>query len=118
MTKYLKQFELTVQYDEYINSDIALLPNVSLTNDDNTVHYNPVLNYLTFTAEQDNSTIALNSANNPDIKYSLNGGVWTQWDYSAITLNTGDTVRMKGNNSNGFSTSSSNYNKFQTNRDC
>ena len=114
MTKYLKQFELTSQYEEYINSDIALLPNVSLTNDDYMIHYNPIsTNYLTFTAEQDNSTIALNSVTNPDIKYRLNEGAWVQWDYSAITLNTGDIVRMKGNNSNGFSTSSSNYNQFQ-----
>ena len=113
MTKYLKQFELTVQYEEYINSDIALLPNVSVTNDDNKVHYNPIPNYLKFTAEEDNSTISLTSKTSPDIKYSLNDGTWTQWDYNAITLNTGDTIRMKGNNSNGFSTSSSNSNQFQ-----
>ena len=113
MTKYLKQFELTTQYEEYINSNVALFPNVSVTNDDNKVHYNPIPNYLTFTAEQDNSAISLNSATNPDIKYSLNGGTWTQWDYSAITLNMGDTVRMKGNNSSGFSTSTSNYNQFK-----
>ena len=68
--------------------------------------------YLTFEALEDNSTISLSSANDPDVKYSLNGGEWTQWDYSAITLNTGDTVRMKGNNSNGFSKSNS-YNKFK-----
>ena len=111
MTKYLKQFELTAQYEEYINSDIAVLPNVSLITSNNTVRYNH--NYLKFTAQQDNSTISLTSKTSPDIKYSLNGGAWTQWDYSAITLNTGDTIRMKGNNSNGFSTSSSNYNQFQ-----
>lgn len=69
--------------------------------------------YLKFTAEADNSTIVLNSVSNPDIKYSLNDGEWTQWDYSAITLNTGDTVRMKGNNSNGFSFSTSSYNRFK-----
>lgn len=70
------------------------------------------LNYLSFTAEEDNSTISLNAKTSPDIKYSLNGGEWTQWDYNAITLNTGDTVRMKGNN-NGFNTSSSSYNQFK-----
>ena len=112
MTKYLKQFELTTQYEEYINSNVALFPNVSVTNDDNKVHYNPAYNYIQFTAEEDNSTISLNSATNPDIKYSLNGGAWTQWDYSAITLDMGDMVRMKGNNSNSFSTSSSKYNQF------
>ena len=113
MSKYLKKFELTSQYEEYINSDMAILPNVSLTNDNNIVHYNPFLNYLKFTAEEDNSTISLNSKTSPDIKYSLNEGEWTQWNYSAITLNTGDTVRMKGNNINGFSTSNSSYNQFQ-----
>ena len=113
MTKYLKKFKLTVQYEEYINSDIAVLPNVSLTNDDNKVHYNPIPNYLRFTAEEDNSMISLTSKTSPDIKYSLNGGAWTQWDYSAITLNTGDTVRMKGNNSNGFSTGEDDVNQFQ-----
>ena len=70
-------------------------------------------NYLAFTAEQNNSSISLTSKTSPDIKYSLNGGEWIQWDYSVITLNTGDTVYMKGNNPNGFSTSSSSYNQFQ-----
>ena len=114
MGKYLKEFELISQYEEYINSDMAILPNVSIINDINGVYYNPkVPNYLKFTAEEDNSTISLNASTSPDIKYSLNGGDWTQWDYSAITLNTGDTVRMKGNNSNGFSTSNSSYNQFR-----
>ena len=113
MIKYLKKFKLTSQYEEYINSDIAVLPNVSVTNDDNKVHYNPIPNYLRFTAEENNSTISLTSKTSPDIKYSLNGGTWTQWDYSAITLDMGDTVRMKGNKNNGFSTSSRNYNQFQ-----
>ena len=113
MIKYLKKFKLTAQYEEYINSDIAVLPNVSVTNDDNKVHYNPIPNYLRFAAEEDNSTIVLNAKTSPNIKYSLNGGAWTQWDYSAITLDMGDTVYMKGNNSGGFSTSSSNYNQFQ-----
>ena len=30
MANYLKKFELTAQYKEYINSDSVLLPNVSL----------------------------------------------------------------------------------------
>ena len=116
MGKYLKEFELISQYEEYINSDMAILPNVSIIKDDNMVHYNPKVskgpNYLKFTAEEDNSTISLNDGTSPDIKYSLNDGEWTQWDYSAITLNTGDTIRMKGNNSDGFSTGSYSYNTF------
>ena len=119
MGKYLKEFELISQYEEYINSDMAILPNVSIIKDDNMVHYNPkvnnvskVLNYLKFTAEEDNSTISLYDDNSPDIKYSLNEGEWIQWDYNDITLNMGDTVRMKGNNSNGFNTSDLSSNQF------
>ena len=119
MGKYLKEFELISQYEEYINSDMAILPNVSIIKDINGVHYNPkvnnvskVLNYLKFTAEEDNSTISLNPGTSPDIKYSLNEGEWIQWDYNDITLNIGDTVRMKGNNSNGFSTSDLSSNQF------
>ena len=114
MGKYLKEFELISQYEEYINSDMAILPNVSIINDINGVYYNPkVPNYLKFTAEEDNSTISLNAGTSPDIKYSLNGSDWTQWDYNDITLNTDDTVYMKGNNSNGFSISGSSYNQFE-----
>ena len=69
MIKYLKKFKLTSQYEEYINCDIAVLPNVSLITSNNTVRYNP--NYLKFTAKQDNSTISLTSKTSPDIKYSL-----------------------------------------------
>ena len=112
MANYLKKFELTAQYKEYINSDSVLLPNVSLIKNNNTVYYNPVHvpNYLTFTAEEDNSAISLYSATNPNIKYSLNGGDWIQWDYNAIMLMLGDTVRMKGNNSKGFSFIDADYN--------
>ena len=82
MGKYLKEFELISQYEEYINSDMVILPNVSIINNINGVYYNPkVPNYLKFTAEEDNSTISLNSLNSktsPDIKYSLNGGDWTR----------------------------------------
>ena len=112
MTKYIKRFELTSQYEEYINSIIGLLPNVSIIKNINGVHYNSFLNYLKFTAEKNNSTISLNSKTSPDIKYSLNRSEWTQWDYKDITLNIGDTVYMKGNNSNGFSTGFSSYNTF------
>ena len=46
MTKFLKKFGLTTQYDEYINSDIALLPNVSLTIYDHMIHYHTAPMYL------------------------------------------------------------------------
>lgn len=70
---------------------------------------------MKFTANTVGSTIALsnNNGNAPDIKYSRDGINWTQWDYSAITLtNAGDYIYVKGDNSQGFSSSSSKYSRF------
>ena len=57
MGKYLKAFELISQYEEYINSDMAILPNVSTINDINGVYYNSIhdysQDYLTFVAKED-----------------------------------------------------------------
>ena len=41
MPKYLKKFETHSQYEAYINSQDAILPNVSYCVDNNDVHYNP-----------------------------------------------------------------------------
>ena len=41
MSLYLKKFSTHSEYDSYINGSEAILPNVSLTVDNNTVHYNP-----------------------------------------------------------------------------
>lgn len=42
MSKYLKLFETTSQYEEYINGSDVVLPNVSVAEDaPTTVHYNP-----------------------------------------------------------------------------
>ena len=113
MADYIKLVKSLEELMAFKASNNFVTPNVTAIFGDTIVDYNPkVPNYLKFTTEEDNSTISLNSKTSPDIKYSLNGGDWTQWDYSAITFNTGDTVRMKGNNSNGFSTSNSSYNTF------
>ena len=62
-----------------------------------------------------NSTVALaqqGSAPTVDLKYSLDDGkTWTQWDFSAISLNDGDSVCFKGQNT-AFGTSLDKYNKF------
>lgn len=71
-------------------------------------------NYLCFTAQQDNSTVALTKNGSPTtitLEYSLDKQTWNTWDRSAIALNSGDTMYLRGNN-NGFSTSSSSYYKF------
>lgn len=41
MAKYLKKFENHTQYENYINSSGAILPNVSICTTEGDVHYNP-----------------------------------------------------------------------------
>ena len=73
---------------------------------------NIVLNYFSIISLEDNSTVALPTNTSPELMYSLDGIDWTQWDYSTITLGKNDTLYLKGNNSNGFSTSIYKYNTF------
>ena len=61
---------------------------------------------------EDNNTISLPTNTSPNLMYSLDGIDWIQWDYSTITLGKDDILYLKGNNSSGFSTSSSKYNRF------
>lgn len=72
----------------------------------------PIPNYLRFTAVNDAATIGMSGSTNPNVSYSFDGTNWTSWDYSDITIPSGSTVYMKGNNPNGFSTSDSSYNTF------
>jgi len=71
---------------------------------------------LCFTAQQAGSTISITNTgdNAPNIEISTNnGGTWTIWDYSTITLNNiDDTVLMRGMNPNGFSKSDSMFSEF------
>ena len=41
MSLYLKKFETTSQYEQYVGGPDLILPNVSLCDDTNKVHYNP-----------------------------------------------------------------------------
>ena len=67
--------------------------------------------YFSIISLEDN-TVSLPTNTSPDLKYSLNGSDWIQWDYSTITLGIRDVLYLKGDNSNRFSTSSTNYNQF------
>lgn len=78
--------------------------------------------YLTFTAAQANSTVALNkSADNASmsavLEYSTDGETWTNYEWSGtagtvITLaNVGDYVMLRGDNAT-FSIDNNNYYKF------
>ena len=61
-------------------------------------------NYLCFTSQQDGSTIGISNNGNsrPNVKYSFDGSVWNDWDYSNITLDNGEKVYLRGDNPNGF----------------
>ena len=77
-------------------------------------------NYLTFTAEEDSSSFGIvnKDGNNPDVQYSLDGGeTWTALARGkTVTLaHKGDKALLKGNNPDGFSSSSNSltYSKFR-----
>ena len=79
--------------------------------------------YLTFTANQDNSTMRIDKNGTPyellnaDIKYSTDGGTtwndytFTNADGQTITLNNGQSVKFKGNNAK-FSIDGTYYYRF------
>ena len=69
----------------------------------------PIPNYLQFTAVNGDATIGMNNFSGsatPNVSYSFDGTNWTTWDYSNLTIPSGSTVYMKGNNPNGFNNSS------------
>ena len=93
MGKYLKKFELTSKYEEYINSDMAISPNVSIIKDINGVHYNPIHDYLpdylTFVAKEDGTF----KFSGNSINYSVDDGeTWT-----TLSSNT-DTPTVQASN--------------------
>ena len=67
----------------------------------------PIPNYLNFTARNGAATIGMYGSATPNVSYSFDGTNWTTWDYSNLTIPSGSTVYMKGNNPKGFSTSTS-----------
>lgn len=74
-------------------------------------------NYLTFTAEADNSSFGIinEESNNPTIQYSLDKGKkWRRFDSNmVVTLaKKGDMALLKGNNPDGFSHGISKYTSF------
>ena len=57
--------------------------------------------YLTFTAQEDNSTISFMDGRGLTIEYSFDKVNWTVWDYSAITLSKNQKVYLRGDNPKG-----------------
>ena len=68
--------------------------------------------YVVVIANAD-STLTLNNLgnSNPDLQYSTDGTSWSQYS-SYLSINEGQTLYLKGNNPNGWSTSDSNKTYF------
>ena len=133
MKDYLKQFDTTAEYNTYINGTPDL-PNVSLTLDDNEVHYNKYVDYsreyLTFEAlESGTFTLtvptSVTSSYMTSVSYSTDDGanwVTTMIDNTAQTIttptiNAGDKVLWKGIGINASNNSYYSYSIFSSTGD-
>lgn len=103
--KYIRLFETEAEYSaatlDYPNvAYISATDRVAMEKD---APPTPIPNYLQFTAVNGAATIGLFVDNmSPNVSYSFDTETWTSWDYSNITIPSGSTVYMKGNNPNGF----------------
>lgn len=105
MESHLKHFITHVEYEAYISGEEAVLPNVSICDDEpGTVHYNPFWEPLCFTAEQSGSTVHMKKYGEPtpnDFEISTDGKVWNPYVWedelgATITLsNVGDKVYFR-----------------------
>ena len=72
------------------------------------------INAIKFISEG-TSTLSLAKTGSPSIvslEYSYNGIDWITWDFSALTINSGDTLYIRGYNPNGFSSFTDNCYSF------
>ena len=118
--KYLKKFTKASEYESYITSDDAILPNVSICEDEiNVVHYNPyiplIIPYLKFTAQEQNSTVSLNKIGSPSgitLQYRVNGGEWEEYTIGDVINLTSVNESVEFYGDNDHFNSSYNYYKF------
>ena len=95
---YISIFSTTSGYEAAYSGGELDLPNVSLTEDNMVVHYNPYVHlnsddYLTFVAKE-SGTFRFDSSDT--IQYSDdNGSTWTNGN--EVTVNNGDNILWKGN---------------------
>ena len=114
MSDYIKLFQSHVQYNAYINSENAILPNVSYCENNNDVHYNPIdfsKQYLATVARENgeisfNILLTMGTDLITSISYSTdNGETWTTTNNQddkeenlqiTVNVNAGDKVLWKG----------------------
>lgn len=123
MTRYIKSFQNAEAIQEAVNNEELLKPYVAYNETTATIDYNTKINYtkepLTFEITSGGTIVwkANNSAYTVTLEYSKNGGEWTEitsntdTSASTITVESGDTVQFRGNNTT-LATSSSRYNTF------
>ena len=129
MEKYLKLFEYHSQYEDFVSGGTMVKPNVSHCVQENEVHYNPKYNhdytkdYFTIESLEDSNTIYLKASRTLEIKTvsasTDNGETWTEYKSSKdgsgttlATLNTGDKLLVKGENTEYGS--SAGFNQFKS----
>ena len=107
MAKYLRLFETSADYQQFIGGDEFLLPNVSLITDTKSLFYHPLaqeepeLPYLTITALEDDFQINLKKNRNT-VYYSLNGTEWMEFNGSSPVISSGEKIYFKGNTPQGY----------------
>ena len=112
--KYLKKFDTESDYNDYINSAIAVFPNVSLVSGTNTVHYKNITDYskmyLTFEAVTAGTVTVREIYENfeKQLSYSIDDGA--SWNsittsttaFTIATLAVGEKVIVKGVNASFY----------------
>ena len=100
MSNYLKLFEKTNEYNQYIEGDSFLLPNVSHTEDTLKVYYNPIpphdysKDYFTIVVIE-GSHIGFNDSHTDGVYISKdNGETWELCD-NGVDVSEGDTISVK-----------------------
>ena len=103
MAIYLKKFSTTAEYEAYIASEDKVLPNVSICEDTEDVHYNPVphdysQDYFTMVVTSGGDIKWSGSTASNSLSYSKdNGETWTTANSSTIiSVVEGDKVLWKG----------------------
>lgn len=109
--KYVKQFDEHDDYTLYVEDD-PVLPNVSKCDAERHVHYNPAkFKYIPFTFKVLSNGVIKFTASNEEytrtLQYNKNNTEWisitSSLNGSEISVEPGDEVAFKGDNTNGLS---------------
>ena len=101
MSNYLKLFETTNEYTQYIEQGSPLLPNVSYTEDTLKVYYKPIphdysKDYFTIVVTEGGHIEFDTQYTDGDISISKdNGETWDIYDSEGIDVYEGDTISVK-----------------------